>query len=66
MYVHLLCQKLQKSETSAKLENSKITNKITVVNKELSKLCNASHANQTTDRDHKAHGAIALHNSTAQ
>ena len=52
--------KLQKSETSAKLENSKNTIKIMVVNKQLSKLCNASQVNQTTDRDDKAHGAIAL------
>ena len=52
--------KLQNSETSAKPENSKNTNKITVVNKQPSKLCIASQVNQTTDRDDKAHGAIAL------
>ena len=52
--------KLQKSETSAKLENIKNTNKITVVNKQPSKLCIASQVNQTTDRDYKVYGAIAL------
>ena len=31
-----------------------------VVNKQLSKPCNASQVNQTTDRDDKAHDAIAL------
>ena len=42
MYVYLLCQILQKSETSAKLKNSKNTNKILIANKQPSKLCNAS------------------------
>ena len=60
MYVYLLCQNYKKSETSAKLENSKNANKITVVNKQPSKLCIASQVNQTTDRDDKAHGVIAL------
>ena len=51
---------LQKSETSAKLENSKNTNKVKVVNKQPSKPCITPQVNQTTDRDDKAHGAIAL------
>ena len=60
MYVYLLCQSYKKSETSAKLKNSKSTNKAMVVNKQASKLCIASQVNKTTDRDDKAHGAIAL------
>ena len=51
-------QKKQKQVQSFK--NSKSANKVTVVNKQLSKPCNASHINQTTDRDDKVHGAIAL------
>ena len=51
---------LQKSETSAKLEKKQKYKTITVVNKQASKLCIASQVNQTTDRDDKAHGAIAL------
>ena len=31
-----------------------------LANKQLSKLCIASHVNKTTDTDDKAHGAIAL------
>ena len=42
------------------LKNSKNANKVTVVNKQLAKLCIASQVNQTTDRDGKAHGAIEL------
>ena len=61
MYVHLLCQILEQSETRAMLENSKNTEtKKMVVNKQQSKPCNASQVNQTTDRDDKTHGAIAL------
>ena len=42
MYVYVLCQNYKKAKTSAKSENSKNTNKVTLVNKQLSKLCNAS------------------------
>ena len=42
------------------LKNSKITNKVTVAKKQPSKLCIDFQVNQTTDRDDKAHGAIAL------
>ena len=59
MYIYYV-KITKKSETSAKLENSKNTNKVTVVNKQPSKLCIASQVNQTTDRDGKARGAIAL------
>ena len=47
----------KKSETSAMLEN---TNNIMVVKRQQSKPCNVSQVNQTTDRDDKAHDAIAL------
>ena len=42
------------------LKIPKIQKRKMVVNKQLSKPCNVSHINQTTDRDDKAHCAIAL------
>ena len=60
MYVYLLCHIYRKTKQVQSLKNSKNTNKVTVVKKQQSKLCIASQVNQTTDRDDKAHGAIAL------
>ena len=60
MYVYLLCHNYKKVKQVQSLKNSKSANKVTVVNKQASKLCIASQVNQTTDRDDKAHGAIAL------
>ena len=60
MYVYLLCHNYKKAKQVQSLKNSKYTNKVTVVNRQASKLCIASQVNQTTDRDDKAHGAIAL------
>ena len=55
MYVRIFIKsQLQKTK------NRKITNKAKVVNKQASKPRIASQVNQTTDRDDKAHGAIAL------
>ena len=50
----------KKAKQVQSLKNSKITNKARVANKQASKLCIASQVNQTTDRDDKADGAIAL------
>ena len=60
MYVYLLCHNYKKAKQVQSLKNSKNTNKVRVVNKQPSKLCIASQVNQTTDRDDKAHSAIAL------
>ena len=61
MYVCIfITSQIQKSKTSAKLEKQQ-NYKVRVVNKQASKLCIASQVNQTTDRDDKVHGAIALH-----
>ena len=60
MYVYLLCQNYKKAKQVQSLKIAKNTNKVTVVNKQPSKLCLASQVNKTTDRDDKAHGAIAL------
>ena len=60
MYVYLLCQNYKKAKQVQSLKKIKITNKVTMVNKQASKLCIASQVNQTTDKDDKAYGAIAL------
>ena len=61
MYVYLLCQLIEKSETSAELGNkAKIQKQKWQEKRQQPKPCNASQVNQTTNRDEKAYGAIAL------
>ena len=58
IYYVTVTKKIAKQVQS--LKNSKITNKVTVVNQQASKLGIAPQVNQTTDRDDMTHGAIAL------
>ena len=51
---------IRKNETSAMLGNKAKSRNKNGRKKQQPKPCIASHVNQTTDRDDKVHGAIAL------